>query len=70
MWATEGDGVSYALVIGRGPDGTYLDDKPMYYPTAKKDSMLIPIASSSFLGSYWAKAPAVLPKGGSFSYYA
>jgi hypothetical protein len=32
--------------------------------------MLIPIAYSSFLGSYWAKAPAVLPKGGSFSYYA
>lgn len=68
MWTTEGDGVSYALVIGRGPDGTYLDNKPTYYPTAQKDSMLIPIASSSFLGSYWAKAPTALPKGGSFSY--
>lgn len=69
MWTTEGDGVSYALAIGRNPDGTYLDEKPEY-PTAKKDSMLIPIASSSFLGSFWAKAPATLPPGGSYSYTA
>lgn len=68
MWTTEGDGVSYALVIGRNPEGTYLDNKPTYYPDAKKDSMLIPIASSSFLGSYWAKAPTTLPPGGSTSY--
>lgn len=68
MWTTEGDGVSYALVIGRNPDGTYLDNKPDYYPTAKKDSMLIPIASSSFLGSFWAKAPTSLPPNGSSSY--
>lgn len=70
MWATEGDGVSYAFVAGLNPSGGYLDNKPMYYPTAKKDSLLIPIASSSFLGSYFAKAPQNLPTGGSYSYTA
>lgn len=70
MWATEGDGVSYAFVAGLSPSGGYLDGKPMYYPTAKKDSLLIPIASSSFLGSYFAKAPQNLPSGGSYSYTA
>ncbi len=70
MWATEGDGVSYAFVAGLSPSGSYLDNKPMYYPTAKKDSMLIPIASSSFLGTYFSKAPQDLPKGGSYSYTA
>jgi hypothetical protein len=69
LWATEGDGVSYALAIGRNPEGTYLDGKPEY-PTAKPDSMLIPVASSSFLGSFWAKAPATLPPKASFSYTA
>jgi hypothetical protein len=54
MWATEGDGVSYAFVAGLSPAGSYLDNKTQYYPTAKKDSILIPIASSSFLGSYFA----------------
>ncbi len=70
MWATEGDGVSYAFVAGLSPAGSYLDNKPMYYPTAKKDSILIPIASSSFLGSYFAKAPDLLPKGTSSTYTA
>ncbi|MFZ5444948.1 MAG: carboxypeptidase regulatory-like domain-containing protein [Myxococcota bacterium] len=70
MWATEGDGVSYAFVAGLHPNGGYLDNKPSYYPTAKKDSMLIPIASSSFLGTYFAKAPQNLPKGSSYSYTA
>jgi hypothetical protein len=68
MWTTQGDGVSYALVPGRSSGGNYLEGKPTYYPTADKDSMLIPIASSSFLGSYWAKAPKTLPPGGSASY--
>jgi hypothetical protein len=68
MWTTEGDGVSYALVPGRAAGGTYLDNKPTYYPTANKDSMLIPIASSSFLGTFWAKAPMNLPPKGSYSY--
>jgi hypothetical protein len=71
MWATEGDGVSYAFVPGLHPAGSYLENKPMYYPTAKKDSMLIPIASSSFLGTYFAKAPdALLKGGGTYSYTA
>lgn len=71
MWATEGDGVSYAFVPGLHPAGSYLDSKPTYYPTAKKDSMLIPIASSSFLGTYFAKAPETLLKnGGTYSYTA
>ncbi len=70
MWATEGDGVSYAFVAGQHPNGSYLDGKPDFYPTAKKDSILIPIASSSFLGSYFAKAPQNLPKGSSYSYTA
>ena len=70
MWTTSGDGVSYALAIGRNPEGTYLDNKPEFYPTAKKDSMLIPIASSSFLGSFWAKAPTSLKPKASASYTA
>ncbi|MFO0598624.1 MAG: carboxypeptidase regulatory-like domain-containing protein [Myxococcaceae bacterium] len=70
MWATAGDGVSYAFVAGLSPAGSYLDGKPMYYPTAKKDSILIPIASSSFLGSYFAKAPDLLKPGTSYSYTA
>ncbi len=68
MWTTQGDGVSYALVPGRQPGGTYLDNKPTYYPTATKDSMLIPIASSSFLGTFWSKAPTDLPPHGSYAY--
>jgi hypothetical protein len=72
MWATEGDGVSYAFVAGQNGAGSYLlgDKAAPYYPTATKDSILIPIASSSFLGSYFAKAPQNLPKGSSYSYTA
>ncbi|MDP1823152.1 MAG: carboxypeptidase regulatory-like domain-containing protein [Archangium sp.] len=66
MWATEGDGVSYAFVAGQNSAGSYLlNDRAVagnYYPTATKDSILIPIASSSFLGTYFAKAPQNLPK--------
>lgn len=64
MWATEGDGVSYAFVAGQNSAGSYLTSEKAapFYPTATKDSMLIPIASSSFLGTYFAKAPQNLPK--------
>lgn len=70
MWATEGDGVSYAFVAGQNSLGSYLTSEKAapYYPTAKKDSILIPIASSSFLGTYFARAPQNLPKGSSYSY--
>ena len=64
MWATEGSGVSYAFVAGQNSAGSYLlsDKAAPFYPTANKDSILIPIASSSFLGTYFAKAPQNLPK--------
>lgn len=68
MWSTEGDGVSYALVAARTPSGGYMDGKPQFYPTAKPDSLLIPIASSSFLGSFWARSPEVLRPKATFSY--
>ena len=72
MWATEGDGVSYAFVAGQNSNGSYLlgDKAAPFYPTATKDSILIPIASSSFLGTYFAKAPQNLPPGSSYSYTA
>ncbi len=68
MWTTSGDGVSYAMVAARPLDGNYLEGKPKYYPTAKPDSLLIPVASSSFLGSFWAKAPTSLAPKATFSY--
>lgn len=76
MWATEGNGVSYAFVSGQNSAGSYLmqeqkdNNGNLIYPTATKDSILIPIASSSFLGTYFAKAPQNLPKGASYSYTA
>lgn len=72
MWATEGDGVSYAFVAGQNSSGSYLlgEKAAPFYPTATKDSILIPIASSSFLGTYFAKAPQNLPPGSSYSYTA
>lgn len=68
MWSTEGDGVSYALVAARTPSGGYMEGKPQFYPTAKDDSLLIPIASSSFLGSFWARSPEVLRPRATFTY--
>lgn len=68
MWTTSGDGVSYALVAARPLDGNYTENKPKYYPTAKPDSLLIPVASSSFLGTFWAKAPTALAPQSTFSY--
>lgn len=67
MWATEGNGVSYAFAAGL-KGATYMASNPTFYPGAKRDSLLIPLASSSFLGSYWAKSPAVIPPGRGFSY--
>ena len=68
MWTTSGDGVSYALVAARPFDGNYVENKPMYYPTGKPDSLLIPVASASFLGSFWAKAPSSLAAKATYSY--
>jgi hypothetical protein len=68
MWSTAGNGVSYALVAARPSDGNYVENKPTYYPNAKGDDLLIPIASSSFLGSFWATAPASIAPKGSYSY--
>lgn len=65
--ATEGEGVSYALAASpRG--GGYVANAPDIYPGGKPDSMLIPIASSSFLGAFWAKPPNELAPGATFSY--
>ncbi len=74
MWATEGDGVSYALAASpRGssylvPPRDHLPDGGSYYPEARPDSMLIPVAYSSFLGSYWSRSPETLAAGKSWSY--
>ncbi len=67
MWSTAGDGVSYALVPAR-TSNSYMAGKPELYPTAKNDSLLIPIASSSFLGSFWARSPEMLNPKGTFQY--
>ncbi|MBX5483503.1 MAG: hypothetical protein IRZ16_16905, partial [Myxococcaceae bacterium] len=71
MVVTEGKGTSYAFAAD--PQGaTYLhgDGKEAYYPNAKRDSMLIPLAYSSFLGTYWGKLPAELGPGKTYSYTA
>ncbi len=74
MWATEGSGVSYALAASpKGssyltPPRDRLPDGSAYYPEAKPDSMLIPVAYSSFLGSYWARSPETLAAGKSYAF--
>ncbi|MBL8949278.1 MAG: CehA/McbA family metallohydrolase [Myxococcaceae bacterium] len=63
MITTAGEGVSYA--VSAAPFGPlYMNNKPEYYRPygAKPDSILIPIASSSFLGTFWSRPPA-LPSG-------
>ncbi len=66
MVTTEGTGVSYA--VAAAPVGPlYMNNKPEYYKPygfnpQKPDSILIPIASSSFLGTFWSRPPA-LPSG-------
>ncbi|MFT3837551.1 MAG: CehA/McbA family metallohydrolase [Myxococcaceae bacterium] len=67
MWATEGSGVSYALAASPRNAG-YMAANSAYYPGAKPDSMLIPVAYSSFLGSYWSRAPSSLAPGKSWTY--
>lgn len=63
--ATEGEGVSYGLAAS--PRGAGYLNNPTYYPTAKPDSLLIPVAAGSFLGTMWGK-PRELPPGKSYSY--
>lgn len=63
MITTAGEGVSYAVAAGP-TSASYMRNKPTFYEPygAKPDSMLIPIASSSFLGTFWSRPPA-LPSG-------
>ncbi len=69
MVATEGEGVSYAFAAD--PQGAgYLRNKPNYYPDVERDSMLIPLAYSSFLGTYWGQLPTTLAPGKSYSFAA
>lgn len=67
MMATDGTGVSYGVAVGRVGAG-YLANKPDYYPTAKPDSLLIPLASGSFLATLWAKPPPTLAPRKSFKF--
>ncbi|MBX7096699.1 MAG: CehA/McbA family metallohydrolase [Myxococcaceae bacterium] len=68
MWATEGNGVSYALAASP-ENANYMPTHRDFYPEATaRDSLLIPIASSSFLGTFWARPPTVLKYNDSFSF--
>lgn len=71
MIATEGDGVSYALAASPR-NATYMANArakdPQYYPDAKPDSMLLPMAFSSFLGTFWGMPPKAILPGKSYSY--
>ncbi|MHB8874386.1 MAG: carboxypeptidase regulatory-like domain-containing protein [Myxococcaceae bacterium] len=67
MMTTEGDGVSYGVAAGKLGAG-YLGGKPEYYPTAKADSLLIPLASGSFLATMWGKAPSELAPGAKYTF--
>lgn len=64
MVTTAGEGVSYAVAAARRGAG-YMQSKKQYYEPygMKPDSILIPIASSSFLGTFWGRPPE-LPNGG------
>jgi hypothetical protein len=69
MIATEGPGVSYA--VAAAPKGaSYMSANPDYYTPygMKPDSLLVPIASSSFLGTFWGRPPATLNPGQKYSY--
>lgn len=67
MVTSEGQGVSYA--VAANPRGaTYMLQNPDYYPGLKPDSMLIPIASKSFLGTFWGKPPSTMKPKQSYSY--
>lgn len=69
MVVTEGKGTSYAFAADQ-QGASYLQNKPEYYPTAERDSLLIPMAYSSFLGTYWGRLPQTLAKGKSYSFAA
>ncbi|MBI3183135.1 MAG: carboxypeptidase regulatory-like domain-containing protein [Myxococcales bacterium] len=64
--ATEGDGVSYG--VAASPKGAGYLNNPTYYPTAKSDWLLVPMASGSFLATFWGKPPAELAPGKSYSF--
>lgn len=67
MVATDGNGVSYA--VAASPRGaSYLPLKPDAYPTAKPDSLLVPLASGSFLGTFWGRNPDRLAAGKEYVY--
>lgn len=67
MVTSEGQGVSYA--IAANPRGaSYMALNPDFYPGLKPDSMLIPLASKSFLGTFWGKPPSVMKPKASYSY--
>lgn len=65
--ATEGNGVSYGIAANEEGAG-YLQGKPEYYPTAQKDSMLVPMAYGTILAAFWGKPPATLAPGRSYQY--
>jgi hypothetical protein len=67
MMTTEGAGVSYG--VAAGPRGAgYMSNNPTYYPTAKPDSLLIPLASGSFLATFWGKPPPSIDPGKSYKF--
>jgi hypothetical protein len=67
MVVTQGDGVSYGLAADE-KGANYLRTKPSFYPTAKRDSLLVPVSSGPFLGTFWGQPPAQLEAGKSYSY--
>ena len=67
MVATEGDGVSYAFAADPKGAGYLWNERAPKYPDAERDSMLIPLAYSSFLGTYWGQLPELAP-GKSYSF--
>jgi hypothetical protein len=75
MVTTEGPGVSYA--VAAAPRGaSYMSANPdSYTPYLSSagtltDSVLVPIASSSFLGTFWGQPPDTLAPGAQYSYMA
>jgi hypothetical protein len=81
MMATEGKGVSYAVVAAPRAAGYMGSHRPYYEPfmpggpgTWDPGAILIPIASSSFLGTFWGRppddngSPRIRAHGGAYSY--
>ncbi|MFZ5468299.1 MAG: carboxypeptidase regulatory-like domain-containing protein [Myxococcota bacterium] len=72
MVATEGEGVSYAVAAANPRGDNYMETArkrdPQFYPDAKPDSLLIPMAFSSFLGTFWGMPPKALAPGKSYSF--